>query len=1233
MTKMKSLSILSLLFASIFCYGQQVQILGSSVNNFGQIELEIEGSEDEYYLLHTLHGPGFDYETVTSMTLGVDGPMIISEPMGAFNEINYRITAHSIADPDDTDGDGIDDVTEFNDRPHLSPLNAAFEVPFLDGSTSIDSRETFEELSVVNNNIGWAPFLNNQEYVKFVIIDFDTDEPKLWFINSKTHFIHNSFMATIESTTYMDNVMSGEIIYNPNTIHSNGAFGVYDFNYSFGYSFSFEETRRTFEILAASMPFLENNFRHFIGDAGESGYLGEHIDDYPGSRIEVVLESDVFAEVDYIPFHQAEGFGLFREMQVGENPGSRDIVLYDVLPNSLPRVGGIITSVVQTPLSHVNLRAIQDNVPNAYIREPLDIDSIRSLVGKYIYYKASAEKYEIRESSLEEVNEWYEQIRPTEEQIPERDLTQTEILPLDEIDFHMSNIFGAKCTNVATMRKFGFPEGTIPEGFGIPFYYYDEFMKYNDFYEQAQEILNDPDFLSDLETRIEMLDDFRKDIRDGSMPQWMLDDLQAMHDQFPEGTSVRCRSSTNNEDLPGFSGAGLYTSKTQHPEEGHISKSVKQVYASMWNFRAYDERDFYRVDHFSAAMGILCHNNFEDEKSNGVGISIDPLYQTQNNFYLNTQIGENLITNPEANSIPEEILLSQDPEGGYFVLRNSNLVPNDQLVMDEVYLDQMREYLQVIHDEFSILYGLEGIPGFGMDIEYKVTRQDQLIIKQARPWVSFWSSINAIKDLSTVDIVRPVSSSELTDTEYVVAEIRNAGLEELTNFEISLFLENELVETLSIEQSIAPQYSENFEFTIPIDLSEIGDYQTMIVVSHEEDGYALNDTLRKTVSNLFALEAAILNGQSVTTCGGGLELGFDILNLGNELLTSAEVQIFVNGVDMGIEELDFFIPYGEQRTFFVPVIGDFMENDNEVVINLISVNDSQDTRDDNNSIMFFGDINTEFESITFIVNPDMYPQETSWLFINQLTGQVESSGSLSSGDEFYSEDICVVLESCYTLIVNDSYGDGICCTFGQGNFQVLTQEGDTLIYNDGDFGSSASENFCISNNDCFLSANIQTTNATGSMTSDGTITITDVSNGEGPFVYSIDGENFQDEPLFEGLSAGSYTVTIVEVDSDCTYTEIVDVEFTSSLFDIEGRYINIYPNPTKGNVILALDESISSGPLELLIYDQLSRLIKSETIDSQRAMTEISLTEIPSGSYFIKCIGVDFEQVFKLQKM
>jgi len=212
-----------------------------------------------------------------------------------------------------------------------------------------------------------------------------------------------------------------------------------------------------------------------------------------------------------------------------------------------------------------------------------------------------------------------------------------------------------------------------------------------------------------------------------------------MQNLFPTGTSIRCRSSTNNEDLPGFNGAGLYTSKTQHPDEGHIAKSIKQVYASLWSLRAFDERDFYRVDHFLASMGVLCHPNYQDEKANGVGVSLDPLYNTENTFYLNSQVGEELITNPGSSSIPEEILLDRaaGSENDYIVIQGSNFVPSDSIILSEVYREQMRDYLNVIHDEFAKLYNAKAGDNFAMDIEYKITSSDQLIIKQARPWSSF----------------------------------------------------------------------------------------------------------------------------------------------------------------------------------------------------------------------------------------------------------------------------------------------------------------------------------------------------------------------------------------------------------------------------------------------------------------------------------------------------------------
>ena len=312
----------------------------------------------------------------------------------------------------------------------------------------------------------------------------------------------------------------------------------------------------------------------------------------------------------------------------------------------------------------------------------------------------------------------------------------TQITPLDEICFEQSASFGVKTANLATLRTFGFPEGTIPNGFGIPFYFYDEFMKHNGFYEQAAAMLVDPEFQADYDVQDERLSEFRKTIRDGDMPDWMWEALTELQNAFPSGTSIRCRSSTNNEDLPGFSGAGLYTSKTQHPDEGHISKSIKQVYASLWNFRAFDERQFYRIDHFAVAMGVLVHPNFSNEKANGVGVTTDPIYQTFDTFYFNTQVGEDLVTNPEALSIPEEILLLTIGRGvQYTLVRPSNQVPDGVQILSEAHLGELREYLQTMHDEFSILYNVKPEGDFAMEIEYKITSENKLAIKQARPWI------------------------------------------------------------------------------------------------------------------------------------------------------------------------------------------------------------------------------------------------------------------------------------------------------------------------------------------------------------------------------------------------------------------------------------------------------------------------------------------------------------------
>jgi hypothetical protein len=279
----------------------------------------------------------------------------------------------------------------------------------------------------------------------------------------------------------------------------------------------------------------------------------------------------------------------------------------------------------------------------------------------------------------------------------------------------------------------------IPNGFAIPFHFYDAFMRHNGLYERATAMRKGADFIANAKTRAERLRAFRKQIKTGEIPPWMKDALGKLQRSFPAGTSIRCRSSTNNEDLPGFSGAGLYDSFTHHPNEGHLAKSIQQVFASLWNFRAFEEREFVRIDHDKTAMGVLVHLNYSGERANGVAVTQDILYQTHERngrcYLVNAQVGEDLVTNPEATSIPTELLLHPRFPAEDIVVRSSNQLPAGQRMLPPAQQYRLRRCLKTIHREFRKIHGKQADDAFAMEVEFKITSAGTLAIKQARPWV------------------------------------------------------------------------------------------------------------------------------------------------------------------------------------------------------------------------------------------------------------------------------------------------------------------------------------------------------------------------------------------------------------------------------------------------------------------------------------------------------------------
>ena len=687
------------------------------------VPIVVTSITDEYFVLYvTFDVDGTELELPVLVKKGAAGTTTLAENVEALPADHYRVEKYLVTDPADVDGDCIDDLTELSDPVVMNPVNAAPAIAFSDGAVAIPDNET---LRALGHNVG------DKTYLKFLLVHMYTDTPGVYFLNGSTHSTHQAFMEA--AGLELRDVIAGDMAYHPDLVARDGSRGVYSYSLQGGeFTFSFES--RAYALLAASLPLLDRNLALYIPGFWRSRY-GSELSLIEASRINPLYDADIVPPSGFLALNPGLGYGRLQVRAPGERPHPRDVAIYEVVPNEMSRVAGIITTVPQTPLSHTNLRAVQDGIPNAFIRDVLDATRVTALLGGYVRYEVTEGRWDLRQATPEEVDLHYESSRPAAVQTPERDLSVAGIKPLGEIGFNDWKAFGVKAANVAVLGTLGFPAGTVPDGFAVPFYFYDEFMKAHGFYDDVTAMLADPDFQTDFDVQDDMLDDLRDAIEDAETPQWIVDDLTTMHATYPEGQSLRYRSSTNNEDLPGFNGAGLYDSKTQNPDEtveDGIDKSLKGVFASLWTFRAFTEREFYRIDHLAAAMGVLVHPNYKDELANGVAVSFDPVYGSDT-YYVNTQLGEDLVTNPEAYSVPEEILLRRS--GTYTVLATSNLVEHGQLLMRDEQLRQLREHLEVIHDRFAQLYDPGPGEPFAMEIEFKITSDNILAIKQARPWV------------------------------------------------------------------------------------------------------------------------------------------------------------------------------------------------------------------------------------------------------------------------------------------------------------------------------------------------------------------------------------------------------------------------------------------------------------------------------------------------------------------
>jgi phosphoenolpyruvate synthase/pyruvate phosphate dikinase len=446
-----------------------------------------------------------------------------------------------------------------------------------------------------------------------------------------------------------------------------------------------------------------------------------------------------------LPIHQAKAVGVLRILDRLTDDTILDrneIVIFRESPISLTPVSGVITTQFSTPLAHVNLLTKGWGVPNAYIKGAADM--FKPLEGKFVYFETREDGYTLRPAETNEAAEAGRKLDQRSDLVtPEADLDFKSLVELKDQRRGDAKRFGAKSANLGevmhAVRASRVAGIIIPPGFTIPFFYYQQFVVENKLDEAILEMLGNDRFNHDPAYRKQRLAELRTKIQNGKLDADFARAVVEKKRGLVGEKGVFARSSTNSEDLPNFSGAGLYTSVPNVRDDVALLEAVKTVWASLWNYEAYEARESFGINHSAVYPAVLIQEGMNADAA-GVLITTNIFdREDRRSVYVNAKRGlgirvvegrrvpEQLLFNPKTGAVRvltrsgDDTMLTFDEGGG---VREVKVETERAVLTDAVVRRLARAALQI-----ERVFG-----GRTQDIEW-LTIGSQIYIVQSRPYV------------------------------------------------------------------------------------------------------------------------------------------------------------------------------------------------------------------------------------------------------------------------------------------------------------------------------------------------------------------------------------------------------------------------------------------------------------------------------------------------------------------
>lgn len=488
----------------------------------------------------------------------------------------------------------------------------------------------------------------------------------------------------------------------------------------------------------------------------DAGYFGEHlrfrpispiheahVAEVPG-RLPLVTADEVFAGIDYQPLTIGTAFGTLRIVRGPLDIATvrpDEILVLAELPDEIPVVSGVLSVELEAPLGHIAILCATRGTPNMALRTALDETSITSLEGSLVALTVGAQEWSIRPASRDEAEASWAAMRPETPLVPVLDREEDRLRQVCDVRLADVPSVGAKAAQLGETCAL---RGVIrtPGGFTIPMRHYLEHVERTDIDASITALLGDTAVRDDGALRDARLAEIRAAIEAAPFDPTLLRNVRRRMRETDDDSRWIFRSSTNAEDLPGFTGAGLYRSivVSATATDDEIAAAIREVWASVWLLGAYEERDWYRVEQSLVAMAILAQPFVDGAAVNMVAITANPFYEGRPGYFINAQTLGGSVTGAGGDEVPEQHLVYTYTEviETELLSRSSRV---EGLLLTEADLLRIAEVLGRLHRHFVGDFGDPGLwPTRGdsanaVDVELLLAGDDRhVVVLQARPY-------------------------------------------------------------------------------------------------------------------------------------------------------------------------------------------------------------------------------------------------------------------------------------------------------------------------------------------------------------------------------------------------------------------------------------------------------------------------------------------------------------------